>query len=715
MGPDAKQTIQMAALGRPFSLGTLYDCRKDSLIPSMTLWDHDELLNHIGERPQCYNDFEIVTSESIDDKCSSLKADASLKLSFLFGMFELNGSARYLNDYKKSKHQARVTLKYEATTKFRELSMDHLGRANVKHPDVFEKGVATHVVTAVLYGAQAFFVFDREVSKEEDHQVVEGNLKAMVQWIPLIKAGASVSMKLNDESTANVEKFSCTFHGDFFLEKNPVTYQDAVQVYQDLPKLLGANRENVVPLKVWLLPLTCLDSGATQLVCQISTHFVRTVQTVIENLSELEMRCNDALKTTIVEQFPEIRKKLEKFKKLCSDFKDKFQQDLTEKLPLIRGGEEEEDLGDTSNMDNLMNSTNLNKWMDCKEKEICILKSITKMMNNTKIVPSQNDLHEEILSSEHAVCFVFTSLGSDEPYLSALSNYLNQTLKPDDCQDPYSHDIEREQWYTSPEVSEAVMNEAKLFSDFAEANKENKNIKFLTVGLTNERQQGSSIYVYKDVLSINENFEPPSKLETVTAGDVTHNSVTLKISPPRFGAENIICYSLEYCVSGEDEWQKTTAPKAEEVTVSGLTPNTEYMFRCRAVTSIGVGPAGEVSGPNKALSGSSPGKPQVETNTLKDKYKKDTNEKSSIQHLIKREEEEIVRLQDWIVSLMDQSAQCVTRLQEIALRPNSLTTPEYIDMLIEGEKSEAKEGYQARIQSLEAMKNRAKTISKEAK
>ncbi|CAK6981344.1 uncharacterized protein LOC122993436 [Scomber scombrus] len=1129
MDSDRKQTIQMAALGRPFSLGMLYDCRKDSLIPSMTLWDHDELLNHIGERSQCYNDFEIVTSESIEDKCSSLNVDASLKLSFFLGLFETNGSAKYLDDCKKSKHQARVTLKYEATTKFRELSMDHLGGGNIKYPDVFDKGIATHVVTAILYGAQAFFVFDREVSKDEDHQVVEGNLKFMVAWIPCIKAICSASMKLNDESTANVEKFSCKFHGDFFLDRNPVTYQDAVQVYQNLPKLLGANRENVVPMKVWLLPLTCLDSGVTQLVRQISAPFIRKVQTVIENLSELEMRCNDALKTTIVEQFPEIGKKLKTFKKLCFDFKDKFQKDFAEKLPLIRGGEEEEVLLDTFNMDKLMkwmdyaekeiytlqsfinmmknikivpsendlhketlsaehavclvftplgsaelyltavsnyleetpkpdnpqephchgvekeqlddppdvsdairnkaklsvftplgsaepylpalsncqdetvkpvppetevlgairnkaklfsdfaeankenknikflivalpnkaqkgpsiylykdgfpvtedfeppskpetveerdithnsvtlnirpprfgaknitsysveycvngedgwqnmmastaqdvtdlrpetvpkaeevsgltpnteymfrcravtsagvgparnvhhsiktlsceepqteppfkcdipvksketitvhvctktcefpqaaqsvleditelemrcnnamtttivqqfpqigkklktfeelcslfklefqltlakklpsileggeeevvladilkkrhsspfSSTNLNKWMDCKEKEICILKSFTKMLKNTKIVPSQSDLQEEILSSEHAVCFVFTSLGSDEPYLSALSNYLNQTLKPDDPEDPYSHHIEREQWYASLEVSDATMNKAKLFSDFAEANKDNKNVKFLTVGLTNETQQGSSIYVYKDILSVNENFEPPSKPETVTAGDVTHNSVTLKISPPIFGEENITCYSLEYCVSGEDEWQKTTTPKAEEVIVSGLTPNTEYMFRCRAVTSIGVGPAGVVSGPNKALPGSSPGKPQVETNTLKDKYKKDTNEKSSIQDLIKREEEEIVRLQDWIVSLMDQSAQCITHLQEIALKPNSLTTPEYSDKLIEVEKSEAKEGYQSQIQSLEAMKNRAKTISKEAK
>ncbi len=41
--------------------------------------------------------------------------------------------------------------------------MEHLGARNVKHCNVFQEGSATHVVTALLYGAQAFFIFDREV------------------------------------------------------------------------------------------------------------------------------------------------------------------------------------------------------------------------------------------------------------------------------------------------------------------------------------------------------------------------------------------------------------------------------------------------------------------------------------------------------------------------------------------------------------------------
>ncbi|XP_067463000.1 verrucotoxin subunit beta-like [Thunnus thynnus] len=618
MDTNATGTMAVAALGRPFSLGMLYDCRKDSLIPGVTLWDLNDLKNDIRERPQCYNNFEIVASESIADKSSALNIEASLKASFLCGLVEVGGSAKYLNDSKTSKNQARVTLNYQATTKMKQLSMNHLGRGNVKHPYVFDQGIATHVVTGILYGAQAFFVFDREVSDEESHQDIQGNLKVMIKKIPCFTIEGEGSLKIDDKDIKKVEKFSCKFHGDFSLKKTPTSFQDAIQVYQSLPQLLGTNGENAVPMKVWLMPLVSLDSNAAKLVRQISIRLVQKSQSVLEDFTDLEMRCNDAIRTTTVQQFPQIGKKLRTFGEFCSEFKLEFQRNLAKKLPSIRGGGKEEAvLAEIlkKRHSSPFNNTSLNEWMDCKEREIYTLLSFTNMMKNTKIISSQNDLHEEILSAEHTVCFVFTSLGSAEPYLSALANYLEETPKPDDPQDPHCHDIEKEQWYASPEVSDAVRNKVNLFSDFAEANKEKKNIKFLTVGLTNETQKGSSIYLYKDVLSVTKNFEPPSKPETVTAGDVTHNSVTLKICPPRFGSENVTSYSVEYCVSGEDGWQQKPAPKDEEVTVSGLTPNTEYMFRCRAVTSVGVGPAGEVSGPIKTLPCSPPGKPQVETNS----------------------------------------------------------------------------------------------------
>ncbi|CAL8366285.1 unnamed protein product [Boreogadus saida] len=97
---------------------------------------------------------------------------------------------------------------------------------------------------------------------------------------------------------------------------------------------------------------------------------------------------------------------------------------------------------------------------------------------------------------------------------------------------------------------------------------------------------------------------------------------------------------------------------------------------------------------------------------LKGKYEKATEAKITVQQTIEIQEKEVALLQDEIILLMDTSSACLARLKEIALRPDPLSTPEYIELLIEGEKSEAKEGYLARIQCMEKMKGNAQIIAK---
>ncbi|GCB86291.1 hypothetical protein scyTo_0026995, partial [Scyliorhinus torazame] len=201
------------------------------------------------ERQQSQGQFQpntethIIASDSIEMKTFALNLNASLKASLLCGLVEVKGSAKYLNDTKRSKRQARVTLQYRTTTRFEQLTMSHLGRQNVTHPDVFDQGTATHVVTAVLYGAQAFFVFDQEVSATQNLQDIQDNLEEMIEEIPKIAIEGQASLKMTDKGKPIAHKFSCTFYGDFSLENNPTTFQDAINIYRALPKLLGRDGE----------------------------------------------------------------------------------------------------------------------------------------------------------------------------------------------------------------------------------------------------------------------------------------------------------------------------------------------------------------------------------------------------------------------------------------------------------------------------------------
>uniref|UniRef100_A0A8C6SIZ6 Fibronectin type-III domain-containing protein n=1 Tax=Neogobius melanostomus TaxID=47308 RepID=A0A8C6SIZ6_9GOBI len=571
--PSSPLSIQMAALGRPFNLGMFYDCRSDKLIPGLTLWDKEKLDRDMEVSPQPNTGFQILASESISDKSSSLGVEASLKASFLSGLVNVEGSAKYLNDNKKSTKQARVTLQYKTTTVFKSLTMNQLATKNLTHCEVIDKGLATHVVTAILYGAQAFFVFDRESSEGESVQDIQGNLKVMIERIPLIKIDGSGALKIEDKDREKVNKFSCTFHGDFLLEKSPTMFEEAVKVYQDLPRLLGPNKENVVPVTVHLLPLTTLDSKASKLVRQISLRLVTEAEKVLEGFTELEMWCNDVLET------------------LCSEFQLGLQRTLSQKLPSIRGGgEEEEALAEVLKKvaQGPFNSDRLKQWMEDKDDETNAVKSLMKLMQNTETVSSKNALSDKVCDSEKALVFVLTSLDSTEPFLSELEQHLKGS-KSNSSDAP-----EPRRWYSSEDmIYTTVRRKAKLFSDFAEANKDKakKSLQFLVVGLADKNQEGSAIYLYEDGGLISKNVELPSKPGPLTVGEVTHNTVSLHFSAPSEGAHSVTEYRVEFSEKGKEEWNQQLQAEAGEVTVTGLSSYTEYSIRVRAVTDLGVGPA----------------------------------------------------------------------------------------------------------------------------
>uniref|UniRef100_A0A8C4DYF0 Septin-type G domain-containing protein n=1 Tax=Dicentrarchus labrax TaxID=13489 RepID=A0A8C4DYF0_DICLA len=97
---------------------------------------------------------------------------------------------------------------------------------------------------------------------------------------------------------------------------------------------------------------------------------------------------------------------------------------------------------------------------------------------------------------------------------------------------------------------------------------------------------------------------------------------------------------------------------------------------------------------------------------LKEKYLKAADAKRPVQTLIGKLKAEYDEVQTEVNKLIACSAQCLNKLKEIALKPNPLSTPEYIDMIIEGEKSECKPGWKERVQSLIAMREKAECMAK---
>ncbi|XP_067236380.1 stonustoxin subunit alpha-like [Chanodichthys erythropterus] len=504
------ELVEVAALGRPLFPGMLYDCRRDSFIPGVTLWDKKSLSEDLDSRPKPLTDLKFSSSDSLSIKFNLLDVSASLKASFLGGLVEVGGSAKFLRDTKSSHRQSRVTMYYSETTRYEQLTMSQLGRFT--YPQVFDQKSATHVVVAVLYGAQAFMVFDRTLSEEENKQEIEGELDAMVKKIPAFSIEANAALKMTDAEKKMAEKITCTFHGDVRLEQNPTTYVEALSLYKTLPTLLK-DPQNQVPVKVWLYPLHLLNSKAAQVEREISTRVAFETEAIIEELGETEMTYNELSGNTLVNSFKDIKERLRSFQSSFSIYKAMLLKAVNRVLPAIRGGEmEEKSLEDILKIhrSSPFNAEMLNQWLNDAKSELDLLSSVTKQLEGFTFEDSDH-LNSIIINPQLSavLCLTLTSLKYEDPYLSAL----NEFLKTDRFKEPYGEQnmvsvASVGKWFNDSDIIAKLSENIRIIRDsyISTQSLSHKfpynipvlphNFLYIISAISDSSNPGSSIYLY---------------------------------------------------------------------------------------------------------------------------------------------------------------------------------------------------------------------------
>uniref|UniRef100_A0A671K6N6 Fibronectin type-III domain-containing protein n=1 Tax=Sinocyclocheilus anshuiensis TaxID=1608454 RepID=A0A671K6N6_9TELE len=521
----------------------------------LTNYLFNQLQQNTTTKTQINTVFTVTASDSIEDKSRLLNIDGCLKLSLLGGLVNVGGAANFLKDTKKSFSQQRLTLHYHSTTKFEELIMNHFSSGEMAH---YDNDVATHVVTAVLYGADVCFVFDREVSSDEDKMEIAGEVKAALEQLKGISsASIDASMKLNDIQKAAVHKFSCKFYGDFQLPRNPTSFEDAMKVFKDLPKLLGENKEHAVPLRVWLYPLDKLFSRVVKFQHEISTGLSTDIESVIESLSTNEMKCSDLLTDMTALTFTAFHDKINDMKKNCYQCRLSLIKKLGSLLPKIRG----KFIEDTALID-LLNDhedspferNSLEQWLKEKEEESDIMKTLLAQLNDQGVMVEIN-LNKNLMNLEvkHLVSYTFTSLGWPDVLLSKQKTYLSSTKRTNEEK---SFESEHKTWLT-PDIQKTMRNNLKVFKNLIGLNS-SEPVKFIVASKEMENNPGSCILLYENESNEAVCFTPPSKPDCPIIEDVRCRQVVLKVSPPCPATEEL---KLLYKMKEEKDWISQTVSK----------------------------------------------------------------------------------------------------------------------------------------------------------
>ena len=96
---------------------------------------------------------------------------------------------------------------------------------------------------------------------------------------------------------------------------------------------------------------------------------------------------------------------------------------------------------------------------------------------------------------------------------------------------------------------------------------------------------------------------------------------------------------------------------------------------------------------------------------LKNKYNSAIEGKTEVESMVSNITEALDYVHDQILQRVQKTQHCLKRLDEIALKPNPLTEIEYIELLIQSEERDAKDGYQDRITFYKDALDQAKIMS----
>jgi hypothetical protein len=371
------EILNISCLGRPFALGSLYDARKDQLVPSLTYWNLESLQQQRSTRDLRTSNFKLDSEQSLSSKAASMDISASLNLSCMAGLLSMDGSARYLSHDLNSNNVVRVSLHYNSMSRYEELSMDHVKTAKVYADRDFSK-IATHVITGISYGGDAIFCFDRTITTNESKNEASEMMKVVVSNIPSASNKGEESVNMRSDDKDEPSKLSCSFFGDCILKSAPATVEDATKIYAELPSMLGG--DYAVPKVAYAILLSYFDPKCKQIVRSISEELLCLVTDELSDLQSVLQHTNDLAEKT---PFPEGKQQVYRFKKLVEAHRTRLLQSLFVILPEIRGNGQQESVlaGELSKIRSSgFAFPNLEAWLRIKEEELHFIMGVVSSL-----------------------------------------------------------------------------------------------------------------------------------------------------------------------------------------------------------------------------------------------------------------------------------------------------------------------------------------------
>lgn len=217
------------------------------------------------------------------------------------------------------------------------------------------------------------------------------------------------------------------------------------------------------------------------------------------------------------------------------------------------------------------------------------MSSATKSLYEINIKHSNNPIKNLFSRNiDVVVCFTFTSLKYEDPYLSTLKEFQDGINTSFSVKSP-------RKWFKDPKVIKKLLENLSQFRRFVEANKDEKRIRLIFSAISNPSIAGSSIYLYETGELTDTQFQPMPKPPPPIVKNVGDQTVSLKLHTS--SSNETLPYRVEYKqVKPESETEEQWLFKDtydEDTTLTGLESGKQYLIRSKRVGKSGLSEASD--------------------------------------------------------------------------------------------------------------------------
>ena len=428
-----------------------------------------------------------------------------------------------MKDEIETDEHVRMTFSY--TKKGRQLTAK--SSESVQDSKMCDKDLgATHVVTEVKYGFNAFLLFEKQVTKKMSKQEIAGSLKIALSFanLPLKIEGAGAFNYTIAEKEVR-DTLSFTFYGDTVIDPPPQTYADALTVYAQLPKSSIEN-ERVVSFSV--APLADYCERTDEILNDIESSNVETISNMIVDFEDVDKMFRKLKNFNLPLDFQRYRSLLLDLERRFEVAKTHFKSNILTLLPLIRSGDNKA----PDKLNELLKEYNDSPYE--KERFLSVLYTRQKEIETAEFIIYHEDLPDNkfidfdhtgdmaecIIGHEYALVYELEILPQNISNIGALHE--NNTLD------------EKDKWFMD---ENKVGENRPLMQDFIALAQRNNATKSASICfLVSLNQIGESpsnksfqLSLLKDGKTIVENFQAPEKIGSMKVNDSGVDNVELMI------------------------------------------------------------------------------------------------------------------------------------------------------------------------------------------